>query len=218
MNTNISNKIFLKENKEPDLPFSFPTIIITLLCTLLIIISTFTQITMNKFFIPTFLSKHLFEIYDYTELYKYIPQVPVILFIASFLGRKYGFLSVLLYIVLGMFVFPVFALGSGVTYIFQYTFGFILAFLIAVFLAGSFTKELSLLNAIQATFLAVFAIHIVGVLYMMVIMFAKHESLDYMLNWIFLSSGIKIFYDLIYGFGAIFIGKIVKKFFWMILK
>ena len=46
--------------------------------------------------------------------------------------------SILLYILLGLFAIPVFALGGGPKYIFEYGFGYILAYIPAVFFAVRF--------------------------------------------------------------------------------
>ena len=44
----------------------------------------------------------------------FIPQVPIVMFICSVLGRKMALTSVLLYLIIGLFFVPVFALGGGI--------------------------------------------------------------------------------------------------------
>ena len=65
------------------------------------------QIDINHFFLPK--GENL-TLQDYIYTYKIIPQVPIVMFAGAFLGRKYGIASILLYILLGLFVIPVFAL------------------------------------------------------------------------------------------------------------
>ena len=76
------------------------TLVLTIFCTLLLVIATFTQITFSHFCLPI---KNLLlglpcTPQDYTTVYKYIPQIPVVFFIIALLGRKFGIFSICLYI------------------------------------------------------------------------------------------------------------------------
>lgn len=53
-----------------------------------------------------------------------------------FLGPKHGFLSVLAYLVLGLAGVPIFAHGGGLGYLLKPTFGFLLGFPCAAWVAG----------------------------------------------------------------------------------
>ncbi|QSX09581.1 biotin transporter BioY [Alkalibacter rhizosphaerae] len=57
------------------------------------------------------------------------------------LGPVYGSLSVVLYVLLGLMGLPVFANGGGLGYIFQPTFGYLLAFIAGTALVGHLTKD-----------------------------------------------------------------------------
>ena len=134
------------------------TLVLTVFCTLLLVIATFTQITFSHFCLPI---KNLLlglpcSPQDYTTVYKYIPQIPVVFFIIALLGRKFGIFSICLYIILGMFL-PVFALGGGVKYIFENGFGYILAFIPAAFFTGTLLK-------IKRDFLRILLMAVLGVL------------------------------------------------------
>lgn len=52
------------------------------------------------------------------------------------LGAKWGPMSVLVYVVLGLLGLPVFTKGGGIFYIFELTFGFILGFILCAFIIG----------------------------------------------------------------------------------
>ena len=155
---------------------------------------------------------------SYIHTYRLIPQVPVIMFIGAFLGRRYGIASILLYILLGLFIIPVFALGGGPKYIFEYSFGYILAYIPAVFFAGSILKSgYSNRNIIHAVLVGVLTIHLIGVLYMLFIAGLKHEGAEFITGWIVAQSGIKIIYDFIFSFAAVFFAKYAKIILWFFM-
>ena len=198
---------------------SFGSVLLVLCCTFLIILSTFIQININHFTIPSglFSGEHS-GLSDYVHTYRLIPQIPVIMFVGAFLGRKYGIASILLYILLGLFVIPVFALGGGPKYIFEYSFGYILAYIPAVFFAGSILKSgYTNRNMLHAVLVGVLTIHLIGVLYMLFISGLKHEGSEFMLGWICAQSGVKIIYDFILSFAAVFIAKYAKIILWFFM-
>lgn len=193
------------------------------LCSFFIVIATFTQFDFNHFIIPfDFLSytnsdfKNPAVISHFVKHYRYIPQIPMIMFIVVLLGRRFGLASVLLYIIVGLFFAPVFALGGGIDYVFQYGFGYIVAYIPAVFFSGSILKSgLTYRNMAQATLVGVLTIHLVGVLYMLFIATLQKENSAIILGWISAQSGAKILYDLLFGFFAMIIAKITKKILWI---
>lgn len=198
---------------------SFGSILLMLCCTFLIILATFVQLNISHFIIPKGLfdgSDVVFKDFIYT--YKFIPQIPIVMFVGAFLGRKYGIASILLYILLGLFAIPVFALGGGFKYIFEYGFGYILAYIPAVFFAGSILKSgFSNKNILKATIIGVLTIHLIGVLYMLFIASIKHEGWMFMSGWICAQSGIKIIYDLIFSFAGLFIARYAKIVLWFFM-
>ena len=91
----IITKIF--ENMQ----ISFGILLLILCCTILIVVSTFIQIDLTHFILPFDLFKGAKLSYnDFLYTYRIIPQIPIVLFVGAFLGRKYGITSVLLYIIL----------------------------------------------------------------------------------------------------------------------
>ena len=196
--------------------FSLGTSVLVIFCIFLIILSTFSQINITHFIIPAklFTAKNL-VFSDFLYSYKYIPQVPIILFLAVLLGRKYGIAAILLYIITGLFFVPVFALGGGLRYIFEFGFGYILGYIPAVFFAGSILKSgYSNRNLLHATFVGVLAIHFIGVLYMLIIALLRHEGWIFMQSWIVAQSGVKILYDFVFSFFAMFLAKYLRLVIW----
>ena len=118
-NNTAAPKIRVVKKQIEGIRLSFGSLLLILCCTFLLILATFTQFNVTHFILPSGLfSGEQLSVQDFLHTYKLIPQVPVVMFIGAFLGRKFGITSVLLYILLGLFVIPVFALGGGPKYIF----------------------------------------------------------------------------------------------------
>lgn len=205
------------------LKLNLGVLILTVICSFLIIIATFTQFEFNHFILPwdsfSYIGANFHDpkiLAHFMKHYRYIPQIPVIMFIAALLGRRFGLSSVLIYIIVGLFFAPVFALGGGLGYVFQYGFGYIIAYLPAVFFAGSILKSgLTYRNMAQATLVGVLTIHIIGILYMAFIAAIKKEGFELIFYWISAQSGSKIIYDLIFSFIAMILAKLTKKLLWV---
>lgn len=211
-----------KYNGEP-VKMTLGTVILTCLCVFLIIIATFTQFSFTHFIIPAdFLNYIGGESFDsqakqhFFKYYRYIPQIPVIIFVAALLGKIFGVIAVFVYIAIGLFVYPVFALGGGPKYVFDYNFGYIFAYIPAVFFAASILKNsFSVKNVLQAAFVAVLTIHIIGILYTLLIGTISQTSISLLMGWIIVQSGAKILYDYMFSVISIFIAQWVKKFLWI---
>ncbi len=200
------------------------TLIMTGVCVLLIIVATFTQITIHHPYIPMntldYLSQDLTDyeiLHHFIKKYQYIPQIPTVFFVLALMGRKFGILSILCYIILGFF-FPIFALGGGISYLSEYGFGYILAFIPAVFFAGTLLKgKVDLLRIIMISALGVLAIHILGILYMLFVSTLRHAPMDMVASWIYTQSGVQIIYDIFFTFIAIYLGKQMRKILWIVM-
>ena len=98
-------------------------------------------------------------------------QTFVVLFLGIALGPKIGLLTVSLYLFEGIFGLPVFAgtpeKGIGLTYFMGPTGGYLVGFLVATYVAGSFKYEInfSFKNLIKLIF-AVSLIYIFGLLWL----------------------------------------------------
>ena len=198
------------------------TLILMCLCVMLIIIATFTQFSFTHYIIPVDFMSYIGDTSDtnvkqhFLKYYRYIPQIPVIVFVAALLGRIFGVIPVLVYISIGLFVYPVFALGGGIKYIFDYNFGYILAYIPAVFFSASILKSgFSIKNIIQASIVAVLTIHIIGILYTLFIGTIEQSSNAVLFGWIIAQSGTKILYDIIFSILSIITAGIIKRFLWI---
>lgn len=211
-----------KYQNQP-LRFNLGVLVLTGICSFLIVIATFTQFDFSHFIIPfdafSYINQNFKDpavLAHFLKHYRYIPQIPAIMFISALLGRRFGITAVLGYILVGLFLAPVFALGGGIEYVFQYGFGYILAYIPAVFFSGSILKSgLTYRNMAQSTFVGVLTIHIFGILYMLFMATLQKENSALILGWISAQSGVKILYDLVFGFLAMIAAKCTKKIMWI---
>lgn len=184
-------------------------IVVVIFSILLIFMSAFINLNIRHYILPAGLfSDKQFSYDDFIYVFNLIPQVPVIIFICSVLGKKLALTSVCLYILAGLFVFPVFALGGGIRYIFEYGFGYILAYIPAVVVSGNcLERKYTFFSMIKAALAGVLTIHILGIIYMFFIALLRHSGWEFMSGWIVCQSGLKILYDLILSFILVLIGR-----------
>lgn len=214
-----TQKVRLVKKEVEGIRLSLASILLVLCCTFFLVYSSFIQLNVTHFIVPEniFHAKNL-VFKDFVYVYKLVPQIPVVMFIGAFLGRKYGIASVLLYILLGLVTVPVFALGGGPGYIAEYGFGYILAYIPAIFFAGSILKSgFANKNILKAVLVGVLTIHLIGIFYMLFIAELRHEGWTFMSTWICAQSGIKIIYDFVLSFFAVFITRYARILLWFFM-
>lgn len=224
MTKRFSRQLSSFKYKGEPIKITLGTLVLTALCVLLLIVATFTQLTLTHLYLPlnwmNYVGQNLSSnemLEHFTKTYRYIPQIPTVFFIIALLGRKFGILTILLYIILGMF-YPIFALGGGVTYLFEYGFGYILAFIPAIFFSGTLLKvKTDFLRIALLSVLGVIAIHVLGVLYMLFIATLRNAPMDLVSSWISSQSGVQILYDMFFSVIAIYLGRFARKLLWIIM-
>lgn len=201
-----------KKQKKIKIPIN--NFILVILFTLLIIGATFININIKHYIIPQgFSFSKTFSAQDFIHSFSIIPQIPALMLVCSALGKRLALTSTCLYIILGLFVIPVFALGGGLGYIGEYSFGYIIAFIFGVYVCGTFlNKKYSFLNMFLGAIAGVLIIHAIGILYMILIALIKQDGSTFIQSWIKAQSGIKIIYDIALSFVAILIGKYIHSF------
>ena len=201
-----------KEKKKLKIPVL--NILLVLFCSFLLMVSTFIQFNITHFILPfdIFSNKALTKA-DFLYTYSIIPQVPAVMFVVGLLGRRLGITSIVIYILTGLFLLPVFALGGGVRYVLEPGFGYIMAYIPAVFFTGSILKSgFSIKNILKAALIGVVTIHFIGIIYMLFICAVKHEGWAFIKGWILSQSMLKIAYDYALSLIALFIAKYVNKY------
>ena len=184
-------------------------LVVIIFCTMLLDGATFVNINIKHYYLPLeFFSDKTLTPDDYIKSFCIIPQIPIVMFICSFLGRRMALTSIILYILGGLFFAPVFALGGGIHYVTEYSFGYILGFVPAVMIAGgALRKVYSFKNMFLAAFSGVLTIHLCGILYMILIALIKRDGSSFIEGWISAQSGLKIVYDFVGSFVLILMGK-----------
>ena len=216
---NVKNTKFIK--RFPGLTPG--SLVVAVICAFLIIIFTFTPITLLILAIPqeALLNPSEFfaranSIGKITNIFYYIPQIPMVLMTSAILGPRLGILSVILYIVAGLAGFPVFAGGGGINYYMQHGFGYILGFIPGIYTAGNILSyKPKPFNTFRAAFIGVITVHLAGIIYLTTVLFIKHESVFTILGWIWQYSGMQFFYDILFAILAILIGRFLRKILWI---
>ena len=97
-------------------------------------------------------------------------QTFIVLFLGISLGSKIGLLTVSLYLFEGIFGLPVFAgtpeKGIGIIYFTGPTMGYLIGFLITVYLAGLFKYDKGIINTFLKLIFAVSFIYILGLIWL----------------------------------------------------
>lgn len=103
-----------------------------------------------------------------TPLTEITLQLPIVLLAGILLGGKRAFLTVFVYILMGVIGLPVFSTGGGITYLLKPTFGYILGFGAAAFITGTVSRRKSkpeLRHLLFSAFAGVSAVYIIGMIY-----------------------------------------------------
>ena len=216
---------FFKYEGQP-IKFSIGAFLLIILSVFFIIIATFTELSFSHFFLPL----DLFPKWGYYftdngvnwsgffKTVKYIPQVPVIFFILTLLDRKFTLITIFLYILLGFIGYPIFAMGGGWRYIFQYGVGYILSYIPAVFFAGQILKRrYNFPNVFKAVLAGVLIINIIGALVLLIIACSKHENWFMVKTLLYSMSAFKFIYDIVFSIAAVYLGLIAKRLLWIVL-
>lgn len=189
-------------------------LVLILVCVLLLIGSTFINIDIKHYIVPQGLfSDKVFKPEDYIYSFSIIPQIPVVMFICAMLGKKMSSSCIMLYLILGIIGFPLFALGGGVSYLREYSFGYLVSYIPAIIVAGTIlNKKYSFVNMLLATFFGVLIIHAGGILYMILVALIKQDGVSFISGWISSQSGLKIAYDLVLGLVGAILGGYMNSF------
>lgn len=108
-----------------------------------------------------------------------IPYVPItfqgffVLLAGFLLGPKYGAVSMLIYIAIGLAGIPIFTEGGGIMYVLKPTFGYLIGFAVCAFVVGMRTRKLEKLtmgNLFATGMIGMIPVYLIGVVYFYFIM------------------------------------------------
>lgn len=202
------------------------TFLTVILSVLIIVMATFTELQFQHFIIPldlipkwsNYFTDNGVNTAGFMKFVKYIPQVPAIFFILGLLDRKYTIITLILYILLGFLGYPIFAMGGGWRYIFQYGVGYILSYIPAVFFSGMIlNRDYHIKNVFKAVLTGVIIINIIGALVLLIIAFLRHENWLMIKNLLYSMSAFKFFYDILFSIIAVYCAFLAKTILWPVL-
>ena len=97
-------------------------------------------------------------------------QTFVVLILGITLGSKLGSLTVLVYLVEGIFGLPVFSnspeKGIGIAYFTGPTMGYLIGFIVAAFIAGKINLKMNIFKIIQVILISISSIYFLGMLWL----------------------------------------------------
>ena len=202
---------------------TFGVLVCTVLSTCLLIVAAFTIIPISHYYIPLkgFLHPVNFwstshDITEFIANIQYVPQVPMIAAMSVILGKRFSCTAIFLYLITGLFFIPVFSLGGGFRYVFQYGFGYILGFFPMVLILSKYLQyDYKPKKVFAASIYSVLALHICGMVYLIMLCSIKHEAFSYVQDLLHMMTGVKFFYDLIFTFFSVYIANAVRKILWL---
>lgn len=127
-----------------------------------------------------------------------IPPVPVtlqFLFVnlaCLVLSRKNAFISVLIYIIIGLMGIPVFTQGGGLGYVINPTFGYLIGFLASTLVGGFLLSKLkqNLINYIVVSIVNLIVVYIIGAgyYYLISVLYLGNviEILPFLISYVFI--------------------------------
>jgi len=94
-------------------------------------------------------------------------QIPTVIFLTLLFNRKVIFRAFTVYIILGLFIFPVFHQGGSVGYLITPNFGYLLGIypLIKIIDNLNMKNKLNIGNLLSNGFFGIFAMHLTGIFY-----------------------------------------------------
>ena len=99
---------------------------------------------------------------------------------ALVLERRLAVLSVIVYIMIGLVGFPIFANGGGINYIFSPTFGYLVSFIFATYFIASFKEK----NIYISTAIGMLIIYALGMIYFVFIQYVLNGKV-YLISYLF---------------------------------
>jgi biotin transport system substrate-specific component len=110
-------------------------------------------------------------------------QSMMVILAGLLLKKNYGVLATLIYLMLGLIGFPIFANGGGFAYVLMPSFGYLLGFVLAAWFVGKFKTDNFKTN-IVVSIIALMLIYLVGISYFVVLSLLYYKK-TYTIVWLF---------------------------------
>ncbi|MBY0449007.1 MAG: biotin transporter BioY [Cyanobacteria bacterium] len=156
---------------------------------------------------------------------QYSPLIPMSIFLGGLLGRHLSIVAVGLYLVAGLFFFPIFANGGGLHYLEQPGAGYLLGILVAAYTSGSMmpfvlrAKTLAQfqLNALYTSLITVVCAHGFGSVVLALQGFCGQYDFAEWRHWENLLTISPFFYDIVVTFALLSAVRIFRNLLWVAL-
>ncbi|MEG1519746.1 MAG: biotin transporter BioY [Clostridia bacterium] len=135
-----------------------------------------------------------------------IPYVPVtlqtlfVMLAGALLGRKFGALSAIIYVVLGLVGLPIFTQGGGFSYVFQPTFGYLIGFIFGAYVTGLIANGVE-----NPSFWRIFLANLAGI----AVIYVLGMAYFYIISNYVINSPVDLKFVMIYCFATTIVGDIV---------
>lgn len=202
---------------------TFGVLVCTILASFSLVVAAFTLIPITHYSLPWAAILHPInfwnsqhEISEFVTKIEYVPQIPTIAFMTIILGKRFSCLAIFLYLIAGLFFVPVFSLGGGMKYIFQYSFGYLLGFFPMVIILSNYLKQdFSPKKVFLGSLYSVMTLHLFGMVYLVLLCAIRQESFGYVQDLLTMMTAVKFLYDLFFTFVSVYIANLVRKFLWL---
>lgn len=208
-----------------NIKFTFGVLICTILAAFSLVVAAFTAVNISHYYIPVdailhpiIFSNTQHTTADFIISFSYVPQIPAIAFMTVILGKKYSSIAILLYLITGLFILPVFSLGGGIKYVGQYSFGYVLGFIpMVIVLANQLKNNFKPMNVIKASLFSVLILHLVGMIYLILVCAIRHDQFGYFQDLLNMLTFSKILYDWFFIAVCTYLANIVRKILWLVM-
>lgn len=202
---------------------TFGVLVCTILAAFSLVVAAFTTIPITHYYLPFSAIFHPIRFWgvqhslsDFITRIEYVPQIPAIACMTIILGKRFSCVAIALYLIAGLFFVPVFSLGGGLKYIFQYGFGYILGFFpMVIILSNYIQRDYRPGKVFMGALYSVAALHLIGMFYLVLLCAIRHEPFSYVQDLLNMLTVVKFGYDLFFTFISVYIANVIRKFLWL---
>lgn len=189
--------IDVKDNVEKSPKIHLSSLAVTCFMTVVLMMTGMTIVVLPNWLNSVFADETTKMIYHF--------QVPVAVFMGAFLGPILGTSAVLLYVLTGLFLLPVFASGGGLEYLTNPGFGFIVGMMLSACYAGYYIRQmyknkkpfLCSVRILGVGFFAVLLTHLCGIIALAGLSLSGAMTFDAFQHWVMQYSLKPLPYDIL---------------------
>ena len=133
--------------------------------------------------------------------------------------KSYSIFVYILYLIVGFFIYPIFAFGGGLEYVQNYFFGYLLGFIFAILIAGKILKSKHTLKTrLLASVFGILAIHITGFIYCVFLAIFNVIDFNIIGPVVYVVTVSRIIYDILFSILLLLIAPYIKNVLWIFMR